>query len=111
MTVYVLEYLGMAWLRAGASGFPAPESPAVAVTVISSAGSTSSLSTIAFSSATELIELVNNSPGGGASFFFQVGSSLFGASSVASTNSEVVLANSRVLRGVPQHGKLIGWSS
>jgi hypothetical protein len=121
MTVYVLEYLGQAWLRAGAAPFPAPAEPCLAVTVISSGGSSGAgMTTIAFSSATELVEINATAQ----TFFWQIGSSLMstvsggGSSALSSTNASVLLAGSTQYfgnvykyRGVTPHGKLIGWSS
>ncbi len=58
MPTSITEYRGVAWLRAGesaAGGMLAPMEPAIAVTVVSSAGSSDGKSTITFNSATRLI--------------------------------------------------------
>lgn len=98
----------MAWLRAGATGFPVPAMPALAVTSLSSAGSTATLSTDVFQPGTRLVSITSI----GASFYFLMGST---ATTVpSSTNSAVVPAGTTRMFGISTQAginRLIGWSS
>jgi hypothetical protein len=112
MSVSIAEYAVMGWLRSGASQFPCPQEPAIAVTVTTAGGSSDLKSTYQFSANTNLVLIT-----GGQAFFGLFGSSLFsnstngGTSTVSSTSAQILPANGLNFRAVQPRSKVIGWST
>lgn len=106
MTVFVTEYAGQAYIRSGSVQNPAPAAPFVALTQISSGGSTAALTTIALSSATRLVSIVSL----GVNAFFNIGGSST-AAAPTSTQMDVAPAGVPIVRGVNPKASLFAFSS
>ena len=106
MTVFITEYAGLAYVRSGSGQPGIPASPALAVTQVSSGGSTGSLTTVALSSATRIVSILSL----GVNAFFTIGGSST-ASAPTSTQTDVAPAGVPILRGVNPKASLFAFSS
>lgn len=110
MATTIIEYSGFAVGTNRGANPQVPQEPALAVTVISSGGSSGTPQTIQFSSATNLIEIVSPT----ANFFGAFGSSLFSSTSgstISSTSAVPFPAGGRFMRGVRPSSKLLAFST
>lgn len=106
MTLFISEFAGLAYVRS-VSGQPSiPASPGPAVTQVSSGGSTASITTVALSSATRLVQLIAS----GSPAFFNIGGSST-AAAPTSTQVEFVPVGVPILRGVNPRASLFAFSS
>ncbi len=106
MPTSIAEFTGVA--VSGSAYMPIPMAPPVKVTILSSAGSTSSNSTVQVSANTNFVAI-----SGQVTFFCLFGSSAFTTtvSTVSSTSAEAFPGGMVHLRGVSPNMKIIGWSS
>lgn len=109
MPTWVIEYSGFAVGTNRGTNPEVPQEPALAVTQVSSGGSSGTPQTIQFSSATNLVAIV-----AGANFFGSFGSSLFSSTSgstISSTGSVPFPGPGLYYRGVKPSSKLIAFST
>jgi len=105
----VAEFMGFAVTGAGTYRYSplAPQEPYLALTIVSSAGSTASMSTISLSTTTRVVSITQGSVG--PAFFFIGYSSTAGAPT--STQVETCPANNQIFRGVNPGAKMWAYST
>lgn len=110
MALTIAEFAAGAVTGAGPSrAFPAPQEPYLQLTVVSSAGSTASQSTVSLTGNSNLVTLTSGNAG--QCFFFFAASSTGTSTQVTSTNVEVMPPSVQIIRGCKPLAKIFAYST